>query len=286
MLDLSKNNVHEAQDGDPKYLAPELLQNQFDKSADVFSLGMTLLELSCDIDLPNSGQAWHVLRSGHIPDSLTQDLSADLRQLIRTMLNPDPAARPTIGQVLQYPHLAKVASWRRKSQARSCVLSFVQKLKTFLASILFFLIGSLLELSVKRQRTPTPHENHRQHTASVSSQQTNSEDELPPPPPREESFQPQLSSSFTQSTPSSHYRRFPLDGSSVPTPLPRTPIVPESPLFSQFRSATTPAYSRSSLRQSDCQKTPSVIQRMSFDDSDQNSMEPKNLLSAFEDDSE
>ncbi|XP_065832229.1 probable coatomer subunit beta' [Oscarella lobularis] len=67
--DISKNNLYDTQEGDPKYLAPELLQNQFGNSADVFSLGMTLLELSCDIDFPSFGEAWHVLRSGHIPET-------------------------------------------------------------------------------------------------------------------------------------------------------------------------------------------------------------------------
>ena len=32
------------------------------------SLGITILELASDIDLPRGGQLWHNLRSGRLPD--------------------------------------------------------------------------------------------------------------------------------------------------------------------------------------------------------------------------
>ncbi|XP_071851156.1 membrane-associated tyrosine- and threonine-specific cdc2-inhibitory kinase-like isoform X2 [Apostichopus japonicus] len=37
-----------AREGDAKYLAPELLEGKYSKAADVFSLGMTILELATD----------------------------------------------------------------------------------------------------------------------------------------------------------------------------------------------------------------------------------------------
>ena len=33
-----------------------------------FSLGMTILELASDLDLPRGGDGWHILRQGHLPD--------------------------------------------------------------------------------------------------------------------------------------------------------------------------------------------------------------------------
>ena len=58
----------EAQEGDPKYLAPELMAGKFGAPADVFSLGITLLELASDLDLPRGGDLWHALRSGCLPE--------------------------------------------------------------------------------------------------------------------------------------------------------------------------------------------------------------------------
>lgn len=33
-----------------------------------FSLGMTILELASDLDLPRGGEGWHQLRKGRIPE--------------------------------------------------------------------------------------------------------------------------------------------------------------------------------------------------------------------------
>ena len=58
---------HEAVEGDPKYLAPELMNQEFGPPADLFSLGMTILELATDLDLPKHGDAWQMLRQGELP---------------------------------------------------------------------------------------------------------------------------------------------------------------------------------------------------------------------------
>ena len=57
----------EAVEGDPRYLAPECLQNIYTPAADMFSLGMVLLEMVTDVDLPQSGPQWQILRNGTIP---------------------------------------------------------------------------------------------------------------------------------------------------------------------------------------------------------------------------
>ena len=36
------------------------------------SLGITLLELASDLDLPRGGHTWHQLRNGQLPDVFTQ----------------------------------------------------------------------------------------------------------------------------------------------------------------------------------------------------------------------
>lgn len=46
------------------------MQGTFTKSADIFSLGMTVLEIASDLDLPSRGECWHMLRSGNIPNHI------------------------------------------------------------------------------------------------------------------------------------------------------------------------------------------------------------------------
>ena len=40
----------------------------------ICSLGITLLELASDLDLPRGGDTWHQLRNGQLPDVFTQGL--------------------------------------------------------------------------------------------------------------------------------------------------------------------------------------------------------------------
>lgn len=54
-------------EGDPKYLAKELMNGVFTTAADVFSVGITALEMACDLALPSCGEPWQMLRQGEIP---------------------------------------------------------------------------------------------------------------------------------------------------------------------------------------------------------------------------
>jgi membrane-associated tyrosine/threonine-specific cdc2-inhibitory kinase len=64
--------LDDAVEGDPKYLAPELMTGHFTKAADIFSVGITMLELASDLDLPSRGPLWHELRNGIFPDEHTE----------------------------------------------------------------------------------------------------------------------------------------------------------------------------------------------------------------------
>lgn len=57
--------------GDDKYRAPEVNEDAFqpDPKNDIFSLGMTLLEMAGDFYLPNGGAQWMKLRRNNFPSS-------------------------------------------------------------------------------------------------------------------------------------------------------------------------------------------------------------------------
>jgi len=55
-------------EGDREYIGPEVLAGRFDKPADIFSLGMIMLEIAGNIVLPDNGLSWQRLRSGDLSD--------------------------------------------------------------------------------------------------------------------------------------------------------------------------------------------------------------------------
>lgn len=57
-------------------MAPEILQGHFSKAADIFSLGIAMLELACYMDLPSNGPLWHELRHGILPEEF---INSELR---------------------------------------------------------------------------------------------------------------------------------------------------------------------------------------------------------------
>ncbi|KAG6977480.1 hypothetical protein JG688_00000286 [Phytophthora aleatoria] len=70
-------------EGDAKYMAKELLSSA-DRlpSADIFCLGIMLLEIATGMVLPEAGNKWHDLRNGDLP-SLSPEYSKELSEMIR-----------------------------------------------------------------------------------------------------------------------------------------------------------------------------------------------------------
>uniref|UniRef100_A0A914VD32 Membrane-associated tyrosine- and threonine-specific cdc2-inhibitory kinase n=1 Tax=Plectus sambesii TaxID=2011161 RepID=A0A914VD32_9BILA len=101
IFDLKMGDITTAQEGDSKYLAPEMLDGRIGKPADIYSLGLTMLELACDLDLPSNGIGWQMLRNGQLPEDLMTHLSPDLGRLIRWMMDPDPDRRPSAEQLMR-----------------------------------------------------------------------------------------------------------------------------------------------------------------------------------------
>ncbi|XP_062299254.1 membrane-associated tyrosine- and threonine-specific cdc2-inhibitory kinase [Scomber scombrus] len=103
----------DAQEGDPRYMAPELLHGEYGPAADVFSLGVSILELACNIEVPNGGEGWQQLRQGCLPSQFTSGLSAELQSVLRMMLAPEPSDRPTVSELLALPSVRK-HRWKRR----------------------------------------------------------------------------------------------------------------------------------------------------------------------------
>lgn len=55
-------------EGDREYIGPEILHGRYDKPADIFALGMIMLEIAGNIILPDNGTSWQRLRVGDMSD--------------------------------------------------------------------------------------------------------------------------------------------------------------------------------------------------------------------------
>ncbi|KAJ8481685.1 hypothetical protein ONZ51_g5847 [Trametes cubensis] len=89
-------------EGDKLYLAPEVLQGRYGKAADVFSLGLTMLETASNIVVPDQGEAWHRLRREDF-SQVELEASAELWELLKSMMRAAPALRIGIALVDTHP---------------------------------------------------------------------------------------------------------------------------------------------------------------------------------------
>ncbi|XP_026864966.2 membrane-associated tyrosine- and threonine-specific cdc2-inhibitory kinase [Electrophorus electricus] len=146
----------EAQEGDPRYMAPELLRGEYGAAADIFSLGVSILELACNMEVPKGGEGWQQLRQGYLPSEFTNDLSPELQCVLRLMLAPDPRDRATAEQLLALPSVRN-HRWRRRLslQRRESWLSVLTFVQCVLAAVWSFLWSLKLRF-LPRYPPPTP----------------------------------------------------------------------------------------------------------------------------------
>ncbi|KAM0432400.1 hypothetical protein ACHAPT_004944 [Fusarium lateritium] len=69
-------------EGDREYMAPEMLKGKARQAADVFSLGLIILETAANVVLPDNGPTWIALRSGDLSEvpSLTWTPSIEVQR--------------------------------------------------------------------------------------------------------------------------------------------------------------------------------------------------------------
>ncbi|MFH4976632.1 hypothetical protein AB6A40_003341 [Gnathostoma spinigerum] len=160
IFDLKKDRKITAQEGDSKYLAPEVLNSTPDKPADIFSLGITMLELATDMDLPSRGEGWHILREGEIPEEFTHDLPPKLRYMIFWMMDPDPNKRPTADQLVQDTIIQRYLRIRHQWATPKLITalldcaSWLRYWIVFIISVLFFPLMSSIQKQFSVVRTP------------------------------------------------------------------------------------------------------------------------------------
>ncbi|KAL4712144.1 hypothetical protein ACJJTC_011005 [Scirpophaga incertulas] len=112
------------EEGDCRYLPKEVLHEDFTHltKADIFAFGLTLFEAAGGGPLPKNGQQWHDYRDGKLPD--LPDLSREFNQLLKKMVDPNPAIRPSAARLKKHPLLhplcnkTKSQLWRELTAAK------------------------------------------------------------------------------------------------------------------------------------------------------------------------
>jgi len=75
-------------EGDREYIAPEVLSGRFDKPSDVYALGMIMIEMAGNVELPDNGTSWQRLRHGDLSELPSLTFSSD------TTLHRDESGDP------------------------------------------------------------------------------------------------------------------------------------------------------------------------------------------------
>ncbi|GAK67829.1 kinase-like protein [Moesziomyces antarcticus] len=98
-------------EGDRVYLAPEVIfHGQYGKAADVFSLGLIVLEAAGNVELPDNGEPWQKLRRDDFSDVDLSALSGPLLRVLTRLLCSDPEQRATMDEISALPTVACVRS--------------------------------------------------------------------------------------------------------------------------------------------------------------------------------
>lgn len=70
-------------EGDREYIGPEILMGHYDKPADIFALGLIMLETAGNVELPDNGASWQKLRNGDMSDVPSLTWSSEASNIFR-----------------------------------------------------------------------------------------------------------------------------------------------------------------------------------------------------------
>lgn len=90
-------------DGDARYMPLEMIRDDHSDltKVDVFSLGASAYELARGCPLPSQGERFQELRQGKL--GLLPTFSAAIHGLLKALMHPQPARRPSAEEILKNP---------------------------------------------------------------------------------------------------------------------------------------------------------------------------------------
>lgn len=125
-------------EGDSTYMAPEILEankiKEFNEKCDIFSLGLTISEILCKIELPQNGILWRQIRSENfsIPKEFLNNsnikiIPNEFLDLIHGMINYNPKNRLEISQFFEkFDELNKRLELFKKNKYTRSFENFVE----------------------------------------------------------------------------------------------------------------------------------------------------------------
>lgn len=152
------NGFREATEGDACYIADEILKGRFSSAADIFSLGISLLELACDLELPSGGESWHMLRRGCLPRRFTEGLSSSLVELLSQMMHPDPECRPSVNYILKHSRVRRARLIRPVLKTKITISPVIKSVCDTVSSWFMSFVTMLLSLLYLSPWKQTRHE--------------------------------------------------------------------------------------------------------------------------------
>ena len=105
-----KNYSSEDFEGDSIFISPELFYKDKDtitKKTDIYSLGLSILQILTNIDLPNNGSTWQLIRTVGIPKEFLDKIPSFegeneiFKKLILSMTNNKAKDRPDLETILK-----------------------------------------------------------------------------------------------------------------------------------------------------------------------------------------
>ena len=104
-----KNYNSEDFEGDSMFISPELFykdKETITKKTDIYSLGLSILQILSNIDLPNNGPTWQIIRTKGIPEDFLAKIplfdgqNEIFKKLIISMTNNKANDRPDLDTIL------------------------------------------------------------------------------------------------------------------------------------------------------------------------------------------